>query len=480
MSCGKCGPIIVRPNEADSDLTVLCDALGQAFLRRYSTDSGVVTTTDTDLDGSTPFVPVEPVGACGPGVSPEESPGELEPVCSTTVQTLTLCDLDPATTPDDQGNICPTRFLRHLAYDCLGALLATWDTTLDGATAYTVVGTVSDCGASGSALVTVPWEVVSVVDDPAGVPGQDFLFYVAPVDGSMPQGTIQVHTSLDDTAEPCPGPRSVSPGTTVTMTLDAAAQEMDFLRLFLRDLDTTESIIAVPVPTRAGGNAYLDGGVVRSNTENQIGWVDFENPGATITWTFDDPTRPGACLTLDFGGAHRAGGCCGDCGGAGGTDGAMPQPNPSVVERCRCDDLDGDGIGDVDYVELWSVDPTPGRRPVLIGTFTPDLGSTYDPSNPVDCQPDGPEIGATQPRRVVLTAGQTWDAAGWPLLRAVSLLVRTGTATVTDAAGTSGMIGGESAAWDAAGTDVLTGPLAVTAGPAGAEVVVNFTIGVAA
>lgn len=52
---------------SDRELKVLCDAgaANTAFLRRYNvTPAGVITFTDTLLDGTTPYVPVGPVVVC--------------------------------------------------------------------------------------------------------------------------------------------------------------------------------------------------------------------------------------------------------------------------------------------------------------------------------------------------------------------------------------------------------------------------------
>ena len=56
---GTCNPTV-----ADREFEVLCDTVG-SFLRRYSVSSaGVVTTTDTTLDGTTAYVPVGAIGVC--------------------------------------------------------------------------------------------------------------------------------------------------------------------------------------------------------------------------------------------------------------------------------------------------------------------------------------------------------------------------------------------------------------------------------
>ncbi|MFF4900435.1 hypothetical protein [Streptomyces sp. NPDC001068] len=57
-----------------------------------------------------------------------------------------------------------------------------------------------------------------------------------------------------------------------------------------------------------------------------------------------------------------------------------------VIERCGCDDTNGDGIADASYTELWAVDPCNGADPVLLGTYLDgDLSQPYTPAAPVDC-----------------------------------------------------------------------------------------------
>jgi hypothetical protein len=67
-----------------------------------------------------------------------------------------------------------------------------------------------------------------------------------------------------------------------------------------------------------------------------------------------------------------------------------------AVERCGCDDADGDGIGEVRYVELWSVDTTdPDEEPLLLGTWLDgDFTQPYAPANPVDCPAGAQDVAA--------------------------------------------------------------------------------------
>ena len=115
---------------ASVSLLRLCDQTGQEcvpFLRHLVHDcSGTVTaSTDTTLDGTTPYTPAGEVGDC------EDCP------CTKTVP---LCDyLGPGPEPS-------VPFLRTLVYDCeTGAVQEQTDTLPDGSP-YTPTGEVGECG----------------------------------------------------------------------------------------------------------------------------------------------------------------------------------------------------------------------------------------------------------------------------------------------------------------------------------------------
>jgi hypothetical protein len=124
--------------------------------------------------------------------------------------------------------------------------------------------------------------------------------------------------------------------------------------------------------------------------------------------------------------------CTGEAGSS--TTGCANQ----VVERCGCDDTDGDGIGDVTYTELWAVDPCGGQAPTLLGTYLGgDLAQPYTPVAPVECTAAETLPGplSTGVRAVTGTAAQD-IAAAFPGLQSVSLTVLAGTvnATMSDGA----------------------------------------------
>lgn len=169
---------------------------------------------------------------------------------------------------------------------------------------------------------------------------------------------------------------------------------------------------------------------------------------------------------------------------AGAVLSACSTPTPPcevnhVLEACRCDDTDGDGVADTDYVELIGVDCDGILTP--LGTYTPDLSAPYAPVAPVDCAEAGggaEETTGVQARRVQLDPGGTWDAAAWPTLQSVSAVAQGGTGTITTADGNSTLHTGESATWSVT-KDIdalLTGPLAIAADTG--TVTITFTTGV--
>jgi hypothetical protein len=158
---------------------------------------------------------------------------------------------------------------------------------------------------------------------------------------------------------------------------------------------------------------------------------------------------------------------------------AEPCDVRNVLQACRCDDADGDGLADTDYVELIGVDCDGALTP--LGTYLPDLSAPYTPVAPISCEEtdEGAEnaIGV-QARRVELTAGQSWDAAVWPTLQSVTAIAHGGTGAVLTDDGSSTLHSGEAATWSVArDTDaLLTGPLTITADTG--TVTLSYTIGV--
>lgn len=257
-----------------------------------------------------------------------------EPVnaqCATTaVQTVRLCDLDPTVEADEDGRRCAVPFLRHLAYDCAGELAGFHDTGLDGTTPYTPVQVVDCQCASGQGItssIEVPWQTVSVGEDPAGVAGQDFIYTVAPETDPTRIGTIRVHVSRP--AGGACGAYDInnlvfSNTAAYTLTLDAVAQEMSYLRVDLMDFDTFEPVAintAYPLPDRLGGTAgwnATNNRIVPSES-NGTGYMYWDNPPETVGWSVLNQGGGTSCSALSFQGMTvEPGGCCGgDSDGCG-------------------------------------------------------------------------------------------------------------------------------------------------------------------
>ncbi|MGY3199711.1 hypothetical protein [Streptomyces sp. TE5632] len=67
----------------DDEYEILCDDVG-SFLRRYSTEGGATVVTDTELDGTTAYVPTGTVVRC----DAEQAPA-ANPVIDSTIQRQT-------------------------------------------------------------------------------------------------------------------------------------------------------------------------------------------------------------------------------------------------------------------------------------------------------------------------------------------------------------------------------------------------------
>ncbi|MFF5422105.1 hypothetical protein, partial [Streptomyces misionensis] len=269
-------------------------------------DGQVLTTTDTLLDGITPYEPVGTVGVCHP---PETEP------CASTVDVLRLCDLNPDAEPDEQGRRCAVPFLRHLVHDCTGVLVETRDTGMDGATPYTPVQVV-DCGSGGvPALTELLWPQTGIAEDPAGVARQDFVYTIT---NPQTQDIAEVRLHASSTAPGgCGAYDPAAPvfnnPTTYTLTLDAAAQEMSTFRLDLLDFDTFEGITGLnPIPSRVEGDVTWNGSTITANVSNATAYAYWDNPPAQISYRYGNTGGGLACSAVAFQGMTLVPeGCCG-------------------------------------------------------------------------------------------------------------------------------------------------------------------------
>jgi hypothetical protein len=286
------------------------------------------------------------------------------------------------------------------------------------------------------------------------------------------------------------GPMIVVDDTGQQWTLGPAQQceETQYTKVYSQECDSTVSVSwldaqgvptdpptgdLVPCGTGCGksGGAGLDVEVI------QLCDVTSEEPGTATSTPF---LRH---FVYDTGGAvafvaetgldgltpYTPAGEVGTCGAE-----AAPCPAQSVLQECRYDDTDGDGVADTAYVELIGVGCDGALTP--LGTYTEGLAGPYTPVSPVDPPEEGPDpVTLVEPHRIELDPGQTWDAASVTLLQSVTATAHGGTGQITTADGTSTLFDGESVSWSIIRDDdtSLTGPLTITAGPG--TVTVSYT-----
>jgi hypothetical protein len=437
-----------------------------------------------------------------------------------------------ATTAYDQTG-CAEQFLRNVITDCeTGEVTAVRDTTLDGQP-YTVTGQPGQCTQARSSTPALPCgdtELVKLCDltyspqAPIPTPAGDFSLSGNVVAGN--DGTTLWFAQANQVAD---GVASL----TVGGLLPAVRYEFRFASawigagaptpatnnaIYLLEILDGTTVLASRTRNVSNGSNVFPGGVLTEDLP-----LAFTPPASgTVTIRFTDQTTGGAVndrdlflmplelrtealtvtatpflrrFTFDCDGgltstqdvgldgttpytvAGEVGQCAADGDGASVT--VPPCDANTVIQACRCDDADGDGLADTNYVELIGVD----CEGVLtsLGTYLPDLSAPYVPVAPVDCdqtdQGADPAFGV-QARRVELTAGASWSAAAFPTLQSVTAVAHGGTATITTADGPSTLHTGEAATWSVArdADAALTGPLTITADTG--TVTLSYTIGV--
>jgi hypothetical protein len=443
------------------------------FVRRLTFDcAGAIIDSDDTLDGSTPYAITGTIGQCA---------AEAEPCRDTS--TLLLCDLPTDGTPT--ATVTDTPGAPYYPYTT-GVATAGAQTLWDGG-ALTLPaaagpqpgtgGTVRTAAAilqaprpvcdAGTAHVTVQVDVTQLgpdngcrvtgflglyngpgdanrvalalapPDTPAGWAGTLTAEADVPA-ADLAAGNIAVLVAFDaydDSGATCPPPRSTGwqlANFAATVAYDQTGCATQFLRNVTTDCET---------------------GAVTAVTDTTLDGTPY-----TVTG------EPGQCT------ASGAGSCCPQ----------PPCPAQSVLEQCRCDDQDGDGIPETGYVELLAVDCT--GTVTSVGTYLPDYSAPYTPVAPMDCDA-GDDLGAppaygVQAHRVELTGSGTWTADAWPTLQSVTAVAHGGTGTITTADGPSTLHQGEAATWSIARDEDarLTGPLAIAADTG--TVTVTFTTGV--
>lgn len=475
---GSGGPV------TDPDLTVLCDvqADGTAvpFLRDYRRDpasSQITGHTDYRLDG-TPYAITGTVGVC-----PAEDPTP-EPCRNST--TLLLCDLPEDGQPTPAvTDTSPAPYYPYTTGTAVAGAQGLWDggtltlpeaagpqpgTTGTVRTAAAVVQAPRPVCDTGTARVTVRVDVTQL----------------GPDDGCAATGFLGLYNGTGEANRVAlaVAPANTPAGWSGTLTAEADVPAADLaagnIAVLVAFDAYDDSGTVCPPPRHTGWQlSQFDTTVVYDQTgcaEQFLRTVTVDcTTGAVVEIT--DTTLDGA--PYDVTGAP--GQCIPASGGGGACCPADPCPAHSVIEQCRCDDTDGDGLPDVAYVELLAVNCEGALT--SLGTYTDGFTATYTPVAPVDCDALDPAEGSppafgVQARRVQLDAGESWSAADWPVLQSVTVVAHGGTGTITTADGPSTLHTGESASWSVArDTDaLLTGPLVITADTG--TVTLNITQGV--
>jgi hypothetical protein len=373
----------------EQDLVVLCDIAADGtsapFLRDFRRDTAGLVTGHTDyrLDG-TSYAPTGTVGLCPPEPAPV--------IPSVFHGEFVVCD--------DNGP-----FVRKLIQDAAGAVTGVVNLTLDGAV-YTPVGAVGVCPAevTGTVLPTRDLEVLCDVQadgtstpfvrdyqrDPATGDVTGHADYTLAGAVYAPTGTVGVCTP------PPPELRDVevtrlcliddASGTVLQHVLEEIVYDETGVRVGERIVDAvTGGPVSVPggasvqvCPQPAGRDVEAHLVCILDPTGEVVGralaeWVYDDATGARVAVRVVDPLT-GAEVPL------AAGQVVGECA-------AEPCPIVRVIDECRCDDTDGDGVGDTDYIELIGVSCDGSLVP--LGTYREDLTGPYTPVAPVDCPVEG-------------------------------------------------------------------------------------------
>ncbi|MFI2434641.1 hypothetical protein [Streptomyces sp. NPDC018693] len=431
---------------------------------------------------------------------------------------------------------CDTQFLRTVTVDCdTGTVVAVEDTTLDGEP-YTPSGEVGQCAAAGGECCppqepcgdTEVEQLCDLTYDPQApipTPARDFALtgnVVAANDGTT-LWFAQANQEANGVAELIVG--GLLPTVMYEFRFSSAwigagnPDPANNNAIYLLEILDGTTVLASRTRNVSNGSNVFPGGVLTEDlppvafiapatgavtirfTDQTTGGpvndrdlflmpLEVRTAALTITrtpflrrFTFD--CDGGLTSTQDLGldGAtpYVVQGEVGQCTADGATTGAItPCDVQNVIEACRCDDADGDGVPEVGYVELLAVDCTGTLSSV--GTYLPDYSAPYTPVAPMDCDA-GEDLGAepafgVQAHRTELASGASWSADAWPTLQSVTAVAHGGTGLITTAEGASTLHPGEAATWSVGrDTDArLTGPLVIAADTG--TVTITYTTGV--
>ncbi|MCX4609387.1 hypothetical protein [Streptomyces mirabilis] len=471
------GGTVVPGTCTDVETLPLCDTATDgtvtAFLRHltYGCDGTLTGTTDTAVDGTTPYTAAGTVGIC---------PAPVEECRNTS--TLLVCDLPtdgtPTPTVTDTG---PAPYYPYTTGISTPGAQTLWD----GGTLTLPAAAGPQPGTGGTvrtaaAIIHAPRPVCD--SGTAHVVVQVDVSQLGPDDGCRATGFLALYNGTANRVALALAPANTPAGWAGTLTAEADVPAADLaagnIAVVVAFDAYDDSGAACPPPRHTAWQlSQFDATVVYDQTGCAAQFLrnvttDCETGAVTAV---TDTTLDGQPYTVT--------GEPGQCTAAGGGSCCPEQPCPaqSVIEACRCDDTDGDGLPDVGYVELLAVDCA--GTVTSLGTYTDGLTGPYAPVSPVDCNTLGDEEGAepafgAQAHRVELSGAATWTADAWPTLQSVTAVAHGGTGTITTADGPSTLHQGEAATWSIARDEDarLTGPLVIAADTG--TVTVTFTTGV--
>ncbi|MGJ5692793.1 hypothetical protein ACM6RM_06370, partial [Streptomyces pratensis] len=353
------------------------------------------------------------------GVATDAPEGDLVP-CGTgcgsgggaglDVETVALCDVQA------DGTTVP--FLRHITYGTGGQVSVVLDTGLDAYSPYVPSGTVGVCQPREDGQ-DVELLAMCVIDNATGGTVQRIL---AEVRYDAETGERTGVSYVDPSTW---GPVALPGGTHIGLCPEAEPEPDPDVEL-LTLCDVAEDAEPVPFLRHL---VYQPGADAPTVVDTALDGVTSYTPLGVV----------GVCDRLE---------------------------PVTVLEECRCDDSDGDGVGDTPYVELIAVYEDGTLQ--TVGTYAEDLSGPYEPVSPVPCDQDtegAEEVRTVQAHRVQLTPGASWSAAWVPTLQSVTLTAHGGTGTITADGEESTLHEGESVSWSVTreGDAILVGPLLVTA-----------------
>ncbi|MEH0402856.1 hypothetical protein ACFY7V_03455 [[Kitasatospora] papulosa] len=436
---GQCTPAESTDDCRDCEQLVLCDVTDagtNTFLRTVCRDcnGAVISSLDTELDGSTAYGVAGVVGVCA------TPPAECE---AAAVQAFRLCDLNPAAEPNDDGLVCATPFLRHFVYACDGS--STFhDTEMDGVTAYTPVEVV-ECGENPPSLREQVWNTVGVVQDPANP--LVFTYTVANSEDPTQTGTVRM-TASRAFGGSCPStpdaPVFNGPVTFLFEPDETVLALADVLRVDALDWDAFEDKVVSPAPSKVEsdtGHTLNAGNRWHSTVNNNTGHFYFNGPPASVSMFNRNDGGGVACAAPAFGFITLVAGP--PCGGVAELD-HIVQPLCDVTVAGTT----------TPFLRHWAVNNSTGLLTALADTTLNGTTGYAVTGTVTVCghQPDAPVL--TGVRRLTGSTVIQNLKGEFPGLQSVSLSVLAGAVAVAGNSGnTQAIPAGASFTWSVADTD---------------------------